>query len=44
MLHTKFHENQPTGSGEDTLSSMYLLDHIQNLVKDDPVVSEKSMF
>ena len=36
MLHTKFYENRPAGSREEA--------YVQNLVKNGPVVSEKSMF
>ena len=68
MLHTKFRENPPAGSGkEDFLRVFTIYGHgshlghvtsiistnfhfhvskayIQNLVKNGPVVSEKSMF
>ena len=56
MLHTKFHGNQSTGSREEDLLSflpymgnfhfqvLYSKACIQNLVKNSPVVSEKSKF
>ena len=47
MLHTKFRENLPAGSGEEDLTNFHSLvpeSFIQNLVQNGPVVSEKIWF